>query len=105
MVIAQRLPIIIFKEEPNKANFKFMKSAQKIKAGLILISLVLGVGVGNASGFEGTLDSLNSQNFPFIFLNTRVTDNGTAITDLTADNFQIGWASRAVSRRTFRDVA
>ncbi|MCK5123511.1 MAG: VWA domain-containing protein [Candidatus Pacebacteria bacterium] len=65
-----------------------MKSAQKIKAGLILISLVLGIGIGNASGFEGTLDSLNSQNFPFIFLNTRVTDNETAITDLTANNFQ-----------------
>lgn len=65
-----------------------MKSVKKIKAGLILIGLVLGVGVGNASGFEGTLDSLNSQNFPFIFLNTRVIDNGTAITDLTANNFQ-----------------
>jgi lysophospholipase L1-like esterase len=37
---------------------------------------------------KATLDSLNNQNFPFIFLNMRVADGSTPITDLTADNFK-----------------
>lgn len=65
-------------------NFK------KIGLGLVLFGLVLGIGISSsASGsFEATLDSLNSQNFPFTFSNVRVTDNGIAVTDLTADNFK-----------------
>jgi len=65
-------------------NFK------KIGLGFVLFGLVLGIGISSsASGsFEATLDSLNSQNFPFTFSNVRVTDNGIAVTDLTADNFK-----------------
>lgn len=41
-----------------------------------------------ANGLAASLESCNSQHFPFVFLNVRLTDGGTPVTSLTRDDFE-----------------
>ncbi len=41
------------------------------------------------TGINGTMNSLNSQNFPYIYMNVLLSENGTGVSNLTKNNFTL----------------